>query len=80
MGESHNYLIALVLNCNTMCKFCETSEATVKEIFDKMGITDMVTCGQAHEIIEKYEITLGDIGAYCDKHNVKIRGCQLGCF
>jgi hypothetical protein len=63
-----------------MCKFCETSEATIKEIFNEMGITDMMTCMQAHEIIEKCEVSFGDIGAYCDKHNVKIRSCQLGCF
>jgi hypothetical protein len=63
-----------------MCKFCEISEAAVKDVFDKMGITDMITCTQAHEINEKHNIAFGEIGAYCDKHNVKIRGCQLGCF
>ena len=63
-----------------MCKFCEESEAAVKKVFDEMGIIDKITCTQAHEINEKYDIAFGDIGAYCDKHNVKIRECQLGCF
>jgi hypothetical protein len=63
-----------------MCKFCEASDATIKDIFDGMGIASMITCTQAHEINEKHGTTFGDIGAYCDKHNIKIRGCQLGCF
>jgi len=63
-----------------MCKFCEESEAAVKKIFDEVGITDKITCAQAHDLIETYDITFGDIGAYCDKHNVKIKNCQLGCF
>jgi len=63
-----------------MCKFCEASEAMIKEIFDKMGITDTITCPQAHDIVETYAIDFADIGAYCDNNHVKIRACKLGCF
>jgi len=62
-----------------MCN-CEEHERTVQEIFAKLGITDQITCVQAHDIVESYDITLADIGAYCEKENVKIKKCQLGCF
>jgi hypothetical protein len=62
-----------------MCN-CEEHEATLKEIFNEIGITDKITCAQAHDIVENYDITFEDISAYCGKHSVKIKNCQLGCF
>jgi len=58
----------------------EEPEVTIKKIFDEIGITDKITCAQAHDIVENYDITFEDIGAYCDTHSIKIRNCQLGCF
>jgi len=62
-----------------MCS-CEEHEVAIKEIFAKIGITDKITCTQAHDIVANSDITLEDIGTYCEKYKVKIGNCQLGCF
>lgn len=56
------------------------NESKIKEAFDEMGIEDEIQCIQAEEISAKYGIPRREIGDYCNAHDVKIRGCQLGCF
>ena len=63
-----------------MCTHREEKEIIVKEVFAEVGITERITCAQAHEIIEKYDISFEDIAAYCNTFNIKIKNCQLGCF
>lgn len=44
------------------------------------GVSQVLTCTQACKIAEKHQITLEEIGKYCNSHGIKIRGCMLGCF
>ncbi|MGD9936341.1 MAG: hypothetical protein AB7S61_02565 [Methanoregulaceae archaeon] len=55
-------------------------ESKIQKALDEMGIEDEILCIQAEEIAAKYGISRRDIGDYCTARNVKIRGCQLGCF
>jgi|LSQX01.2.fsa_nt_gb hypothetical protein len=52
----------------------------IREIFQGENIQDVLTCSHAFEIATKYDIPLKDIGHYCNAHQIKLRGCQLGCF
>jgi len=54
----------------------------IQKAFEAYGITDEITCPQAFEISEKYDIPKMDIARYCNQREprLKIRGCQLGCF
>jgi len=52
----------------------------IKTILEKEGITSEITCPQAFAISERYGVSKLDIATYCNSNNVKIRGCQLGCF
>ncbi len=55
-------------------------EQKVQEAFEKEGITNEIRCEQAFSISERYTIPKMEIARYCNKHKVKIRSCQLGCF
>jgi hypothetical protein len=55
-------------------------EEKIRDAFEKEGIGKEIKCPQAFEISDKYEIAKLDIARYCNRHGVKIRGCQLGCF
>ena len=55
-------------------------EEKISSAFEKEGVGSEINCPQAFSIAEKYNITKHEIAAYCNKHGVKIRGCQLGCF
>lgn len=37
-------------------------------------------CTTAFKIAEKYNINIIEIGKICNKNNIKINNCQLGCF
>jgi len=39
-----------------------------------------LTCTKAFELAEKFEMEIIEIGRICNKHNIKICKCQLGCF
>jgi hypothetical protein len=55
-------------------------EAAIKKAFEESGVKDQLPCAKAFQIAEKYGIPKMDIAKYCNKHKVKIRKCQLGCF
>jgi len=55
-------------------------DESIREILEKEGITDSILCPQAFAIAEKYGVSKTDIAGYCNRHSIKIRGCQLGCF
>ncbi len=55
-------------------------ESKIQKVLEEMGIENEIMCIQAEEISAKTGIPRREIGDYCDAHNVKIRGCQLGCF
>jgi hypothetical protein len=39
-----------------------------------------LTCAQAFELAREFEAEIPEIGRICNKHNIKICKCQLGCF
>jgi hypothetical protein len=55
-------------------------EARIKKAFQESGIEKDLPCQKAFEISEKYGIPKLEIARYCNRHRVKIRKCQLGCF
>jgi hypothetical protein len=55
-------------------------EAAIKKAFEESGVKNELPCAKAFQIAEKYGIPKLDIAKYCNKHKVKIRKCQLGCF
>ena len=55
-------------------------EALIKKAFDESGVKTELPCAKAFQIAETYGIPKMDIAKYCNKHKVKIRKCQLGCF
>jgi len=55
-------------------------ETLIRKAFDEMGVGKELPCPTAFEISEKYGIPKLEIAKYCNRHRVKIRKCQLGCF
>ncbi len=55
-------------------------EALIEKAFQESGVEKDLPCQKAFEISEKYGIPKMDIAKYCNRHRVKIRKCQLGCF
>jgi Mn-dependent DtxR family transcriptional regulator len=39
-----------------------------------------ISCSQAFEIAEKLDVSPAKVGKALDELNIKIKGCQLGCF
>ncbi|MFQ6036458.1 MAG: hypothetical protein ACE5NM_11535 [Sedimentisphaerales bacterium] len=39
-----------------------------------------LTCAEAFELARQFQTEIIDIGRICNRHNVKICKCQLGCF
>jgi len=44
------------------------------------GDRKSLTCAEAFVIAEDHGAELAEIGRICNENNVKICGCQLGCF
>ena len=42
--------------------------------------TKDLPCAEAFELARQYRVKVNQIGRICNRHNVKIRKCQLGCF
>jgi hypothetical protein len=55
-------------------------EEAIRKALKEAGIGESIACEQAYRISERTGIPKADIGAYCTKHRIKIRHCQLGCF
>jgi len=55
-------------------------EEKIRAAFKNEGIDKEIKCPEAFAISEKYGISKTDIARFCNTHDVKIRGCQLGCF
>ncbi len=51
-------------------------EETAIEIDDAKKLP----CVEAFEIAKKYDVPLREIGEACNKAEIKIISCQLGCF
>ena len=64
----------------------DTSENLVKAILKSAGSSEVLsdkkrlTCAKAFELAKDFEIEVIEIGRICNKHNIRICKCQLGCF
>ena len=56
------------------------SDEKIAEALKDAKIEKEITCPQAFGIAAKTKISKKEIGDYCTKNKIKIRGCQLGCF
>ena len=41
---------------------------------------ERLTCAEAFELAEKFDVGVAEVGRICNQNNVKICKCQLGCF
>lgn len=48
----------------------------IKEIDGKQKLS----CIDAFEVAEKFNISKKEVGTICNNEGIKIYGCQLGCF
>lgn len=39
-----------------------------------------LTCGEAFELAREFEAQVIEIGRICNRHDIKVCKCQLGCF
>jgi len=39
-----------------------------------------LSCAEALELAQEFEVEPADIGRICNRNNIKIHKCQLGCF
>jgi len=39
-----------------------------------------LACAQAFKLSKEHGISLKEIGEICDKNDIRINSCQLGCF
>jgi hypothetical protein len=53
-------------------------------VLDTAGIRPdgkrILSCPQAFRLAEEHNIPLSEIGEICNSNDIKIVGCQLGCF
>ena len=58
-------------------------ENLVKVILERVQETDgkkKLTCAEALELAREFEAEIIEIGRICNRHNIRICECQLGCF
>jgi len=39
-----------------------------------------LSCAEAFELAQEFQVEVGQIGRICNQQNIKICKCQLGCF
>ncbi len=54
-------------------------EEVIKKILE-VAVNGKISCTEAREIMEDHNVPYGQIGDICDEVEVKIYGCELGCF
>ena len=50
-----------------------------KKIRDSL-VEGKLPCAVAFRIAREFKVSPGEIGEICNRINIKIRSCQLGCF
>ncbi len=60
----------------------ELVNAVLKSVYSGQQSDDQkrLTCAEAFELANKFEMEIIEIGRICNQHNIKICKCQLGCF
>jgi len=54
-------------------------DAVVERARDSDG-RKQLKCAEAFEIAKEFEADIIEIGRICNRHNIRICKCQLGCF
>ena len=52
----------------------------VLEGVQELGERKRLTCAEAFELAQEFETEVIEIGRICNRNNIKICECQLGCF
>ena len=53
--------------------------ALIEEI-RKAAVNNRLSCGAAHDLSARLQVSLREIGEVCNGLKIKISNCQLGCF
>jgi len=61
------------MNTNTL------KETLLKATVQRDG-KPIITCKKVLRLAEQFNVTPRRVGNLCDRENIKIRQCQLGCF
>lgn len=62
-----------------MCKSDDLINAVLERAQDSDG-KKKLTCAEAFELSQKFDVGPAEIGRICNQQNIKICKCQLGCF
>jgi len=59
-------------------------EKELKNLMDEFAFQEgnrrKLKCKDAFEIANRLDIPLGSIAKFCNRNNIKLTSCQLGCF
>ena len=58
-------------------------EELINAVIERAQETDgrkKLACAKAFELAEEFEVEVIEIGRICNRQNVRIHKCQLGCF
>jgi len=62
-----------------MSKQQDLINAVLERVQDSDG-KKKLTCAEAFELAEEFGTEIIEIGRICNRHNIRICKCQLGCF
>lgn len=55
-------------------------KAEVLKKLQEVAVNGKISCTEAREIMQDYDVPHGQLGKICDEVGIKIYGCELGCF
>lgn len=58
-------------------------EELIKAVLERAEEIDgrkKLACAEAFELAQEFGVEVIEIGRICNRHNIRIRKCQLGCF
>jgi len=61
----------------------DKAEELIKAVLERAEEIDgkkKLACAEAFELAKEFEVEVIEIGRICNRHNIRIRKCQLGCF
>ena len=62
-----------------MGKRRDLTDAVLERVQESKG-RKRLTCSDAFELAREFKTEVIQIGRICNRHNIKISKCQLGCF
>ena len=51
-----------------------------EEAIRKQAEEGRLSCEDAHWLAKELDLSLAEIGRFCDEAGIRIKDCQLGCF